>query len=91
MRWSSIALVALIGCGDTFHDPVELMAARAPADAIDCGHPLGGHRAQAEQAHTCVVDAIAAARPFRVLIDQAVADGRLAIGWVGRGDGSGEQ
>lgn len=88
MRWLVLAVFAL-GCSDTLHDPVELLAARAPADAIDCGHVTGWDGQPVADAHACAAGALADHVAFRVVIDQAVADGRLAIGWWAGPDGAG--
>lgn len=88
-----ILLVAAVagGCGDTLHDPQELVRARAPAGAVDCGHVGWGSEVAPDDAHACAAAALPAGVAFYALVDQPVADGRLAIGWIGRAGGGGER
>lgn len=83
-------LMAVTACGDPFHDPVELVRARAPLDALDCGHVGWNSEVTVAAARACAVTALAAGRPFQVVVDAPVADGRLTIGWIGTSVG-GEQ
>ena len=96
MRWClaigcGLAIGLSTGCGDPLHDLLALLQVRAPADAIDCGSAGGLEAGNLDASRACVVAAAQAHRSYRVLIDQPVADGRIAIGWIGHASGSGER
>jgi hypothetical protein len=86
----AIGCVLLVaGCGGDLHDPADVLAERSAQGDTDCGTvrpPIGGAAsAEVDAARRCVLDALAAARPFRVLIDQGLPDGTGYLGWVDDG------
>lgn len=78
---SLVAALALGGCYLARYDPVELLAERAPVDAEVCGE-VGSGGIEPAPARACVLAALSDGRPFRVLLDADLADGRDAVGWA---------
>ena len=85
MRIEFLFALAVIGCGGPAYDPALLIAERAPTGADDCGQVDGWGHTPPAPARACVVAALAAPRAFHVLIDAAVADGRIAVGFASDG------
>lgn len=85
---AAIAIVSVLaGCELATEDPVALLAARAP-DATDCGAASVLGEPTPPWARACALAARGRGEAFRVVVDEPVADGRSAVGWIGDGAGA---
>jgi hypothetical protein len=76
------------GCKFADHDPIGLLAGRAPPAAADCGHAFGDPD-ELRASRACALDALAAGRPFMVASSPDSADGYSAVGWGTANDPAG--
>lgn len=76
------------GCKIADHEPIVLLAGRAPPQAEDCGHAVGDEQALRD-ARACALRALAEGRPFIVASSPLTADGQQSVGWGSAYDGDG--
>ncbi|HUQ02690.1 MAG TPA: hypothetical protein VM261_09360 [Kofleriaceae bacterium] len=77
-----LALAALGACNLATLDPEALVVERAPIGALDCGQSSFWDDLPPYPVRECVLGAIADGQPFFAIVDEAVFDGRLTVGYA---------